>query len=222
MDAESLLESVDQLSMALFAARILELRNWMGQSQRQLSETLSLSKGVVQQWENKHAAANRDQAVRISKRYGVSLDSLYGLDQEERLQPSPNLRDAQLELRDKVLSRDFVLPTESLRIQAIGQLLIDVKAISPEGWNDWLQVDEAGWLAITQGKRIPLEPQIRGAAMLAGWYDSSEAWENWIRTGDSEELLAYEKEDLAQLFAQAAASGISAYRLRSLLKAITK
>jgi transcriptional regulator with XRE-family HTH domain len=219
-DSEEYKQAAD--SLALFAVRIAELRTLLGVSGRQFADRLGLSSGVPSQWENGQASANRDQALRISHRYGVSVDSLFGLDRQEKLQPSPALRDAQQELRGKVLTGELDAPTTSLRIQAIGWLLIQNKAITADGWNDWLQVDGPGWGSIMKGSRIPSDPQIWSVAMLAGWYEASAAWEEWIRTGDSDELIGYEKEDLAKLVEQAGLSGMSAHKLRSLLKGITK
>ena len=60
------------------ANRLVELRKQKGLSQEELADKLGISRQAVSKWERAEAGPDVDNAIRLSRLYGVSLDELFG------------------------------------------------------------------------------------------------------------------------------------------------
>lgn len=60
------------------ANRLVELRKRKGLSQEELADKLGISRQAVSKWERAEAGPDVDNAIRLSRLYGVTLDELFG------------------------------------------------------------------------------------------------------------------------------------------------
>lgn len=60
------------------ANRLVELRKQKGLSQEELADKLGISRQAVSKWERAEAGPDVDNAIRLSRLYGISLDELFG------------------------------------------------------------------------------------------------------------------------------------------------
>jgi transcriptional regulator with XRE-family HTH domain len=203
--------------VAAFAERIKELRNWLGMSARQMSGALGKSVTQVTMWETGKSEASKEAAAEISSRWFVSLDSLYAMEGTTHLEPSPVLRLAQERVLGHVATmgvmggspRDRLLLAHSLLAQQFPSLHLG-------GWAEWLQLTRQDWDDLAGAGRPVTPVNLRGAAMVLGWYDASTAWELWLQTGYAEELQTYNEKVITEFLQLAALNNVPPHRLRSL------
>lgn len=70
----------------MFGERINILRNAYRLSQKELAESLHVSKQTVSNWENDNIAPSVEMLLKIAKFFNVSTDYLLGLDDRTRLE----------------------------------------------------------------------------------------------------------------------------------------
>ena len=71
-------------SKELFGQRLRALRNQSGETQTQLGESLSITKGRISEMENGNSMATLDKVALICEHYNVSADYLLGLTDEPK------------------------------------------------------------------------------------------------------------------------------------------
>lgn len=87
--------------------RLLQLRREKGMTQAELAERLGISRQAVSRWETGEALPSTENLVDLRRIYGVSLDSILGLDagQDADTQPQPDAVVERVIIRETVGGR---------------------------------------------------------------------------------------------------------------------
>ena len=88
--------------------RIAQKRKELGLSQEALGESLGLSRQAIYKWEADAATPEIDKLIALSKRFGVSVGWLLGVEDEapeQAAQPEAELTEAQLTMVEEIVAR---------------------------------------------------------------------------------------------------------------------
>lgn len=191
--------------------RVEELRGLIGLTQEKFAQRIGLTKSAYSQWKAGRQEVGSASLNLMAERWQVSLDSLWAREGTDWVEPSPALKKAQ-ELLLLLLSREDTPGTAGARVVRVYTLLTGsqtdiglLPSLTSDSWAEWLKWEPEEWLAgLADPGRIG-EAQMKGAAMVAGWYDLRRTWLTWFQTGRASDLSPDASrliQELARRFAQ--------------------
>lgn len=174
-------------------ARVEELRVLLGMTQARFLEPFGMKGPAYSNWKTGPQVPGPEALREMADRWMVSDDSLRGRSGTAGLEPSPELRAAQQALLT-IAARQDTPGTSTTRLVQIYRWLTEpvlargaalLPCLTLDVWLEWIQSDLDKWTASIHEPnfRKAGEQHLRGAAMLAGWYELRQPWRLWLEDG---------------------------------------
>lgn len=120
------LERRNTMSEYKIGAKLEELRIAKGLTQGELAKILAVSNKTISKWENNASSPDLATVIKLSKFFGVTIDTLLGLSQE----PQTNIQDA-LRAIFRGMNRESTVLTDFEIARTISNVIVETFAFPP-------------------------------------------------------------------------------------------